>query len=667
LVNASGSSTASSASKFTYTKSNDATLSALTISSGSLSPTFSRGTTSYTATVANSVSTVTINPTVNQVNATTVQYIGATGTTDFTGAIAVGSNVIRTLVTAHDESTTSTYTVTVTRISNDATLSAITLSSGTLSPTFASGTESYTASVGHSVTSITLTPTRTQGNATITVNGTAVTSGSASGSIALNVGSNSITVVVTAQDGSTTQSYSVTVTRAGSADATLSSLALSTGTLSPTFSSGTESYTASVVNSVTSVTVTPTRTQANATITVNGTAVTSGSASGSIALNVGPNTISVVVTAQDGSTTKNYTVTLTRLSNDATLATTSVIKGQAPTLGTPSATLGSETAGTLTLTTAQATGVVATTFVLNEPSATISKIVKFASGSQVSTFDSASAFTNGSTAQITTGDFFIIKVTAADGTINYSRVNVTVNSNVVSLSGFSFNSLTPNVTGIVDNSLRTVQLSVPSGTNLTALVATFTLSAGTTAAVAGTPQVSGQTANNFTSAVTYVLTSQDGTTVQNYSITAVAANNPSAPRSLTATGGQGSASLSWSAPLSDGGRPVNGYVVESSLDSTNWTDVGNTNESTTSLIISSLSNNTKYYFRVRATNISGSTDYNYSNIANSTTYYYVICSGGGSFYVTSAVIPSRAGAACQGTATIPQGITGVLTAAFAPG
>jgi uncharacterized repeat protein (TIGR02543 family) len=667
LVNASGSSSASSASKFTYTKSNDATLSALTISSGTLSPTFSRGTTSYTASVANSVSTVTITPTVNQANATTVQYIGATGTTAFTGAIAVGSNVIRTLITAHDESTTSTYTVTVTRISNDATLSAITLSSGTLSPTFASGTESYTASVGHSVTSITLTPTRTQGNATITVNGTAVTSGSASGSIALNVGANSITVVVTAQDGTTTQGYNVTVTRAGSADATLSSLALSTGTLSPTFSSGTESYTASVVNSVTSVTVTPTRTQANATITVNGTAVTSGSASGSISLNVGTNTISVVVTAQDGSTTKNYTVTLTRLSNDATLASSSVIKGQAPTLGTPSATLGSETAGTLTLTTAQATGEVATTFVLNEPSATISKIVKFASGSQVSTFDSASAFTNGSTAQITTGDFFIIKVTAADGTINYSRVNVTVNSNVVNISAFSFNSLTPNVTGVVDNSLRTVQLSVPAGTNLTALVATFTLSAGTTAAVAGTPQVSGQTANNFTSSVTYVLTSQDGTTVQNYSVTAVAANNPSAPRSLTATRGQESASLSWSAPLSDGGRPVNGYVVESSLDSTNWTDVGNTNESTTSLIISSLSNSTTYYFRVRATNVSGSTAYNYSNVANTTTFYYVTCSGGGSFHVSTTVIPTRAGANCKGTATIPQGITGVLVSAFAPG
>ena len=667
VVNASGPSVASSASKFTYTKSNDVTLSALTISSGTLSPTFARGTTSYTASVANSVSTITITPTVNQVNATTVQYIGATGTTAFTGAIAVGSNVIRTLVTAHDESTTSTYTVTVTRISNDATLSALVLSAGTPSPTFTSGTESYTASVANSVTSLTVTPTRTQGNATITVNGTAVTSGSASGSIALNVGLNTITVVVTAQDGSTTKSYSVQVTRAGSADATLSSLALSSGTLSPTFSSGTESYTVSVVNSVTSVTVTPARTQANATITVNGTAVTSGSASGSISLNVGSNTITVVVTAQDGSTTKSYTVTVTRLSNDATLSNTSVIKGQTPTLGTPSSTLGSETPGTLTLTTTQATGGVATTFVLNEPSATISKIVKFATGSQVSTFDSASSFTNGSTAQITTGDFFIIKVTAADGTINFSRVNVTVNSNVVSVSAFSFNSLTPNVTGIVDNTLRTISLSVPSGTNLTALVATFTLSAGTTAAIAGTPQVSGQTANNFTSAVTYVLTSQDGTAVQNYSVSAVAASNPSAPRSLTAVGGQGSVSLSWSAPLSDGGRPVNGYVIESSLDSTNWTNAGSTSETTTSLNISSLSNNTKYFFRVRATNISGSTNYNYSNIANANTHFYVTCSVSGSFYVSSTVIPTKAGANCKGTATIPQGITGVLVAAFAPG
>jgi uncharacterized repeat protein (TIGR02543 family) len=96
-------------------------------------------------------------------------------------------------------------------VSDDANLSALALSTGTLSPTFASGTTSYTASVFSS--SITLTPTRSQANASITVNGTPVTSGTASGSISLNIGSNNITVIVTAENGSTTKTYMVNVTR----------------------------------------------------------------------------------------------------------------------------------------------------------------------------------------------------------------------------------------------------------------------------------------------------------------------------------------------------------------------------------------------------------------------------------------------------------------------
>jgi hypothetical protein len=53
---------------------------------------------------------------VNQVNATTVQYLGADGATPFTGALSLGSNVIRTVVTALNGTTTKTYTVTVTRV-----------------------------------------------------------------------------------------------------------------------------------------------------------------------------------------------------------------------------------------------------------------------------------------------------------------------------------------------------------------------------------------------------------------------------------------------------------------------------------------------------------------------------------------------------------------------
>jgi uncharacterized protein with beta-barrel porin domain len=144
------------------------------------------------------------------------------------------------------------------------------------------------------------------------VNGVAVASGSASGSINLNVGANTITTVVTAQDRSTTKTYTTTVTRAAATDANLSGLTLSSGALTPTFASSTFAYTQSVANGVSSITVTPTVNQANATVTVNGTAVTSGSTSGNISLNVGANTITTVVTAQDGTTTQTYTTTVTR-------------------------------------------------------------------------------------------------------------------------------------------------------------------------------------------------------------------------------------------------------------------------------------------------------------------------------------------------------------------
>lgn len=102
-----------------------------------------------------------------------------------------------------------------------------------------------------------------------------------------------------------------------STNTNLSNLTISSGTLTPVFSSSTISYTASVTNATSSVTVTPTAQDANATIQVrvnNGPyqTVASGTASTALALNVGSNTIEVVVTAEDGTSTKTYTITVTR-------------------------------------------------------------------------------------------------------------------------------------------------------------------------------------------------------------------------------------------------------------------------------------------------------------------------------------------------------------------
>jgi len=118
--------------------------------------------------------------------------------------------------------------------------------------------------------------------------------------------------VVSAQDGTTTNTYTVSVTRAQSSISTLSGLTLSSGTFDPAFAAATTSYTASVSNATTSMIVTPTVTDATATITVNGTSVASGVASGAISLIVGTNTITTVVTAQDGVALTTYTVTVTR-------------------------------------------------------------------------------------------------------------------------------------------------------------------------------------------------------------------------------------------------------------------------------------------------------------------------------------------------------------------
>ena len=103
-----------------------------------------------------------------------------------------------------------------------------------------------------------------------------------------------------------------------STDATLSSLALSDVTLA--FASSTTEYAASVANDVDETTVTPTTNDDEATyeIKLGGVA----DADGAIPLAVGSNVITIEVTAEDGETTKTYTVTITRAappSTDATL------------------------------------------------------------------------------------------------------------------------------------------------------------------------------------------------------------------------------------------------------------------------------------------------------------------------------------------------------------
>src|SRR5438105_6115167 len=88
--------------------------------------------------------------------------------------------------------------------SQDSSLSALSVSAGALSPSFATGTIAYGDTVGFFAASVQVTATTTDGGATLTVNGVPTASGQASALVALAVGPTPVAIVVTAAGGGTT-------------------------------------------------------------------------------------------------------------------------------------------------------------------------------------------------------------------------------------------------------------------------------------------------------------------------------------------------------------------------------------------------------------------------------------------------------------------------------
>ncbi len=88
---------------------------------------------------------------------------------------------------------------------------------------------------------------------------------------------------------------------------------------------------------------------------------------------------------------------------------------------------------------------------------------------------------------------------------------------------------------------------------------------------------------------------------------------PGAPASVTGTANDGYVALSWTAPASDGGAPLLGYLVDIGTSVTGpWTAANGTcapsrtsSTTSTSCNATGLTNGTAYYFRVAATNDAG--------------------------------------------------------------
>lgn len=190
--------------------------------------------------------------------------------------------------------------------STNANLSALSVTNQTISPAFNKDITNYSLTVPYSVSSITVNATKEDSKATLT----------GTGSKSLSVGNNTIQVVVTAEDGVTKKTYTINVTReedntpTASGDNNLTDLSVSGYTISPTFDKDITNYSVSIPNEATEVIVNATKSDSKAKVEI----------SGNTNLKVGVNTVTVKVTAENGSV-KTYTIEVTRREKDTTTPT----------------------------------------------------------------------------------------------------------------------------------------------------------------------------------------------------------------------------------------------------------------------------------------------------------------------------------------------------------
>ena len=108
----------------------------------------------------------------------------------------------------------------------------------------------------------------------------------------------------------------------------------------------------------------------------------------------------------------------------------------------------------------------------------------------------------------------VYTVTSGTGSTQDYTITITVASiSAKSITAFSL----AGVAGTINETGKTISVTMPSGTNVTSLVATFTTT-GASVKVGSTVQISGTTARNFTNPVVYTVTAADATT-QDYTVT----------------------------------------------------------------------------------------------------------------------------------------------------
>ncbi|HWV47547.1 MAG TPA: cadherin-like beta sandwich domain-containing protein [Nitrospira sp.] len=298
--------------------SSDNNLSALDVTPGNLAPAFSPDTENYIVNVGVLVDSVTVSATKS--DPTAMMLIGPTpvppGTASGQTTIQLGGPGTATPVTitvTAPNGTAKTYTITVNRaaLSGNNNLSALTVTPGTLVPSFNPGALDYTVDVGIDVTEVTVTATKSDSNAVIS--GDVPNEGQAIIQLDGPGSSRLVSIIVTAPNGNS-KTYTITVNRAApSSDNNLSALTVTGGPLVPDFTPSTTTYTVDVPSSVDTVTVSAIKADPNAVMSGDvtaGTGIATGQATFSL-VPLFPRSVSITVTAPNGDS-KIYSITITR-------------------------------------------------------------------------------------------------------------------------------------------------------------------------------------------------------------------------------------------------------------------------------------------------------------------------------------------------------------------
>ena len=562
----------------------------------------------------------------------------------FTGnTVSDGQRVAVRLTASSDFSATKSATVTIGGVSDEfsvttraasgnANLSSIGLSSGALDPAVSADRTAYTIRVASGVNKVKVTPNTANAGARVKVNnGSYAAGGTASPDIYLPFRSSwlrafRIRVTVRAEDG-TEKLYTLRVARQG-IDAHLNGLVVeagggelalgrsSGGSTVTGFHSRTTAYTVRAPQSATGVEVTPTTSDRRATVTVNGAAAPrdANGKLGATTVNLPgtSTTVSVVVTPEDSSAaTMTYTVTVEKTPRRVSVAPVSLVVGEGSST-TYSVRLEGQPTGTVTVTPSSGNTAVATvsgalTFTTqnwNTPqTVTVTGVDDRkdnpASGRRTTVahtvtgggYDGAAA---ASVSVRVTDEAALIQSTSPASLTEENLNGATITVDLA--GGLDFQS------GVDKDDFELT--GVPAGISVSVSAASRDGSDDSRAELTLSYDVTDDFDSDFSMRVTAKAGGHTGSSdlvTSPVSVTATDETPAARPTGLTARGAPQSAVLTWTDPTDSA---ITGYQVSRKLSTAQsweaWATISGSDSSTVTHTVTSLTNGTRYDFRIRA-------------------------------------------------------------------